>query len=150
VIEYLPLPGTDDLSGYYNTHAICLKSRGRKNEAVDYWEKSSRMNKSYSAFANLSLANVYRSRKAYGKAVSHLNKIPDSSFAAADKFEMIGDVRVDQRQTGKAIAAYEKSLAINSGRRRPRRKLLRLFKKVDPKRFSAEYQKLLYISSFYD
>jgi len=150
VAEYLPLPGTGDFSGYYNTHAICLNSMGRKNEARAYWEMSSQMNSSYSAFANLSLAKIYRRRKDFDKALSYLNKISDSSFAAADKYEMIGDGWFDQRQTGKAIAAYEKSLAINSGRLRPRRKLLRLFNKVDQKRFSTEYQKLLYISSFYD
>jgi len=111
---------------------------------------SSQMNRPYSVFANLSLAKIYRSRKEYEKAASYLNKIADSSFAAADKYETIGDVWVDHRQTGKAIAAYEKSLEINSGRRRPRRKLLKLFKKLDQKRFSTESQKLLYISSFYN
>jgi 4-amino-4-deoxy-L-arabinose transferase-like glycosyltransferase len=149
VAEYLPLPGTDDISGYYNTHAICLNSSGRKNEAMAYWEMSSQMNRSYSAYANLSLANIYRRRNDYDKAVSYLNKISDSSFAAADKYEMIGDMLVNQHQTGKAIAAYEKSLAINSGRRRPRRKLLRLLKNFDRKRYSTQHQKLLYISSFY-
>jgi tetratricopeptide (TPR) repeat protein len=150
VVEYLPLPGTNDFSGYYNTHAICLNSKGRKKEARAYWEQSSQLNRSYSAFANLSLANIYRRRKDYDKAMSYLNKISDSSFAAADKYEIIGDVWVGRRQTDKALAAYEKSLAINSGRLRPRRKLLRLLKKSDQKRYSSELQKLLFISSFYD
>jgi len=149
VTAYLPLPGTKDFSGYYNTHAICLNSQGRKKEAMAYWEMSSQMNRSYSGFANLSLAKIYRGRKEYDKAVSYLDKIPDSSFAAADKYEMIGDVRANRRQTAKAIAAYDESLAINSGRRRPRQKLLRLLKRFDRARFAKERQKLAYISSFY-
>jgi len=149
-IESIPLPGTDDLSGHYNTHALCLYSTGRKNEAISFWEMSSRMNKPYSAYANLSLANTYRRRKDYDQSLNYLNKISDSSFAAADKYEMLGDLAAAHHQTAKAIAAYEKSLEINSGRRNPRLKLLQLFKKFDEKRQQAEYQKLLYISSFYD
>jgi len=150
VAEYLPLPGTDDFSGYYNTHAVCLDQQGRKKEAIAYWEMSSQMNRPYSAYADLSLAKIYRRRKAYDEALRYLNKISDSSFAAANKYEMLGDVLADYRQTEKAIAAYKKSLAINSGRRKPRQKLLQLLIKFDQKQFPAEYQKLLYISSFYD
>jgi len=147
--EYLPLPGTDDFSGYYNTHAVCLDRQGRKKEAIAYWEMSSQMNRPYSAYADLSLSKIYRRRKEYDKALSYLNKISDSSFAAANKYEMLGDILADHRQTGKAIAAYNKSLAINSGRVRPRQKMLQLLIKYDQKQFAAEYQNLSYILSFY-
>ena len=57
---------------------------------------------------------------------------------------------LDNEKTEKAIHAYKKSLAINSGQRRVRRKLVRIFEKIDKKKASIEFTKLKYISSFYD
>ena len=36
LIEFLPVRATDDLSAYYNTHAIVLRSRGSMEEALQY------------------------------------------------------------------------------------------------------------------
>lgn len=48
------------------------------------------------------------------------------------------------------MAVYKKSLEINSGQRRTRLKLVRIYEKINKKRASEEYEKLKYISSFYD
>ena len=150
VIEFLPVRGTGDMTAYYNTHAINLNSKGFEDEAIQYWEKSSRMRKPYSAFANLALAGKYYRKGDIQKAAYYLDRIPDNSFAAAPKYEMIGDMMMDQRQIKKAISAYEKSLEINSGQRRTRIKLVKIYRKIDKQRALQEYEKFKYISSFYD
>lgn len=150
VIEFLPVRGTGDMTAYYNTHAINLNSKGFEDEAIQYWEKSSRMRKPYSAFANLALSGKYYRKGDIQKAVYYLDRIPDNSFAAAPKYEMIGDMMMDQRQIKKAISAYEKSLEINSGQRRSRIKLVKIYRRIDKQRALQEYEKFKYISSFYD
>jgi len=55
-----------------------------------------------------------------------------------------------QRQTEKAIRAYERSLEINSGQRIPRMKLINIYKAIDTEKALQEEEKLKYISSFYD
>ncbi|MBW2266763.1 MAG: hypothetical protein JRF28_11510, partial [Deltaproteobacteria bacterium] len=70
--------------------------------------------------------------------------------AAASKYDLLGDVMLRRKQIKEAVRAYEKSLAINSGQRDVRRKLVRIFEKIDKKKASIEFTKLKYISSFYD
>jgi len=150
VIEFLPVRGTDDMTAYYNTHAIILNSKGFEDKAIQYWEESSRMNRPFSAFANLSLAAKYLRKRDIQKAVNYLDKIPDNSFAAAAKYEVKGDILANQGQMENAISAYKRSLEINSGQRRARLKLVRIYSRVDKERASQEYEKLKYISSFYN
>jgi predicted negative regulator of RcsB-dependent stress response len=69
-----------------------------------------------SAKANLTLAGLYFRKRDIQKAVYYLDKISDKSpFAAARKYELIGDMMMHQGQTEKVISACEKSLEINSG-----------------------------------
>ncbi|UCE52267.1 MAG: tetratricopeptide repeat protein, partial [Desulfobacterales bacterium] len=150
IIEFLPVRGTNDMTAYYNTHAIILNSKGFEDEAIQYWEKSSQMNKPFSAFANRQLAIIYLKKRDLKKTFYYLTKIPDDSFAAAMKYAMIGDIMVTQGQTKKAVAAYERSLEIHSGQRETRRKLVNILWRIDKKRAKEEYDKLKYISSFYD
>ena len=84
------------------------------------------------------------------KALGYLDKIPDASFAAAHKYDLMGDVMMAQGQIDRAIAAYERSLDINSGQRGPRRKLVKLYWRVDREKALREFETLEYISSFYD
>ncbi len=150
VVEFLPVKATDDMTAYYNTHALILKSKGSEDEAIQYWEKSSQMNKPYSAFANLSLAGIYFKKRDIKRAVHYLDKISDNSFAAARKSALIGDMMRHQRKIEKAISAYERSLEINSGQRRTLAKLFRIYRKIDKEKALRELKKLKYISSFYD
>ncbi len=149
VIEFLPVRGTDDMTAYYNTHAIILDSKGLTGKAVKYWKKSSEMDKSYSAYANLSLADKYAGKGDIQKALYYLDRIPENSFAGSDKYERTGDIMLYRKQPGKAAAAYERSLEINSGRRRTRQKLIGIYLKKDMKKALNQYKKLEYISSFY-
>lgn len=149
VIEFLPVAGTGDLSGHYNTHAILLASKGLRNEAARYWEASSAMEKPYSAYANLSLAAFHYSKKDMEKGNGYLDKIPDASLAAAGKYELIGDGYVAQGRIDEAIAAYERSLRINSGQIKPRSKLIRLYGSRAPERAQQAREELAYIQSFY-
>ena len=150
VIGLLPVRATDDKTAYYNTHAIILDSKGCSEEAIRYWKISSEMNKPYSAFANLSLAAQYYQRGKIREGNSYLDKIPDDSFAAAAKYELAGDLMLQHKQAEKAIAAYERSLAINPGQRRPRMKLIQIYRINDPPRATEEEKALAYITSFYD
>ena len=149
IVEFLPVRGAGDMTAYYNTHAIILDSKGFRDEAIGYWEKSSKMNKPFSAFANLALAGKYFTKGEIAKTIYYLDKIPENSFAAASKYEMTGDMLVHRGQIDKAIAAYQRSLEINSGQRRPRLKLIRIFDNIDRERALQEKEKLQYISSFY-
>ena len=142
MITFLPVQGTDDLTAYYNTHAIVLNKKGLTSEAIRYWEESSRMNKPFSAFANLSLARKYLSRYDTETALRYLDQISDHSFAAAYKYSLLGDTMLRRRQTEKAIAAYEKSLDIQSRQKRVRKKLARIYKMKRKKRSLRENGKL--------
>lgn len=148
-MEFLPVRGTDDLTAYYNTHAIILDSKGFKGDAIKYWEESSLMNKPYSAFANLSLAGKYYGKGDRQKALSYLEKIPDNSFAASFKHEIIGDIMLGEGQIQDAISAYQRSLEINSGRREVRAKLIKIYWSTDREKAMKEYDTLEYIISFY-
>jgi len=149
IVEFLPIRGTDDMTPYYNTHAIILDEKGLKDQAIEYWERSSEMDKPPSAFANLSLAGKYLLKRDMGKATSYLDKIPESSFAAAAKYEMMADMMLLRGRIEKAVSVYQRSLEINSGQRRPRIKLIRIYERIGRERALQEKKRLKYISSFY-
>jgi predicted negative regulator of RcsB-dependent stress response len=149
IVEYLPVQGTDDVAAYHNIHGQMLERRGAKKEAIASWEASSRMNKPFSAFANLHLARKYFAKKDFERARSYLEMIPDSSFAAAGKYEAMGDLLLTQDHIAEAVTAYERSLAINSGQKAPRSKLINIFERIDRNRARREQEALRYISSFY-
>ncbi|MFC1867046.1 glycosyltransferase family 39 protein [Thermodesulfobacteriota bacterium] len=149
IIEFVPLTGTDDMTPYYNTHAIILDSRGFEDEAIKYWKKSADMKKSSSACANYSLSVKSILRQDIQKAFGYLDKIGGNSFFSAPKYELIGDVMMHARQIDNAISAYERSLDINSGQQRIRLKLAKIFWGIDKKRALEEYAKFEYLSSFY-
>ncbi|MFZ2396621.1 MAG: tetratricopeptide repeat protein [Smithella sp.] len=128
IIAFLPVRATDDMTAYYNTHAIILSSKGYHNEAMLYWKKSSAMNKPFSAFANLSLANQYYRKGLIQEGDAYLDKIGDDSFATAQKYQLLGDFLAKRQGSDTAIAAYEKSLSINSGQILTRIKLIDLYK----------------------
>lgn len=150
VIGHLPVQRTGDISAYLNTHALVLNSQGFEKEALRYWEESSRIKGRYSDFADLSLAGKYFWKGDNAKAYYYLDKIPDTSYAAANKFELVGELLMRQGQIEKAVSAYERSLEINSGQIRPRAKLMKIFSRIDKQRAKKEHEKLKYISSFYD
>jgi tetratricopeptide (TPR) repeat protein len=149
VIEFLPVRDTKDITAYLNTHAIILNSMGKTGEAVKSWEQSSNLEKHYSDFANLSLGGFYSSRGDKDKAFFYLNRITDKSYAAAYKYELIGDIMAKDSQYDKAVTAYEKSLGINSGVRATRQKLIKVLLKIDKQKAQEQYEKLIYINSFY-
>jgi tetratricopeptide (TPR) repeat protein len=150
LIEFLPVRGTDDTTAYLNTHAIVLKSRGSAQEVILFWRQSSDMNRSFSAFADLSLAGYYFSRNDEWRGRSYLSRITDSSFAAFQKYELLGDFLSSRRRFDDAILAYEKSLSMNWGQRFAREKLIRLYRMKDPGKAKKEEETLRYVSSFYD
>jgi len=150
IVAFLPVRATDDVTAYYNTHAIILSSKGYNNEAMLYWKKSSEMNKPFSDFANLSLADRYYRKGYFQEGNAYLYKIRDDSFAAAQKYKILGDFFTARENPDAAITAYEKSLSINSGQRLPRKKLIDLYKIKDPQKAQEELQTLKYIESFYD
>jgi len=150
IIEFLPIKGTDDMSGYYNTHAIILNSKGLEDQAVKYWEMSSEMNKPLSVFADLMLSGEYFIKGDIKKAIAYVDKIPDHSFAAASKHEIKGDMMMVQGRIEKGILEYKRSLRINYGQTRVREKLIKIYQAMNSMDMALEEEeKLKYISSFY-
>ncbi|MCX5852598.1 MAG: glycosyltransferase family 39 protein [Deltaproteobacteria bacterium] len=150
VIAFLPVRGTDNRTAYFNTHAIILASKEKEDEAIQYWKMSSEMGKPFSAFADLALGGRYFRRGNIGEATAYLAKIQDDSFAAAGKYELLGDFFFHERKMDEAIAAFEKSISINYGQRRAREKLIALYKIKNPQMAAQEEKTLTYIKSFYD
>ena len=150
VMEFLPVRGTGDMTPYYNTHALILDSKGLKEDAIQYWEKSSQMNRDFSVYANLSLAGKYFGKRNIDKAFSYLKKIPDRSFAAAHKYDLLGDIMMYEKRAGKAVEAYEKSLEINSGQKKVLLKLLLIYGKMDEQKAVRTHEQLKYVASFYN
>jgi 4-amino-4-deoxy-L-arabinose transferase-like glycosyltransferase len=148
-VEFLPVRATDDLTAYFNTHAIILDSRGFENEAILYWQRSSQMNRPFSAFANLALAQkeFRKGRTLEGKG--YLDRIPDDSFAAAAKQELLGDLLAGEQRIDEASRAYERSLDINSGQRRTLAKLIRIDRIRDPRKAAMDESRLKTIEAFY-
>jgi tetratricopeptide (TPR) repeat protein len=148
-IELVPLPGTGDLTSYLNTHALALDSAGRQDEAIAYWEESSRANGAFSPVANLFLAGKRYAQGDRGAAFALARDIPDSSFAAAPAHALLGDLAAHEGRSREAIAQYERSLAINSGQRRIRRELVRLLAQRDPGRAREAARQLAEIDTFF-
>lgn len=71
--------------------------------------------KHHSAMANVWLATIYYARGNKEKALSYLDRIKDTSFAAVNKYETLGDIMAQEGQLDKAVDAYKRALAINSG-----------------------------------
>jgi hypothetical protein len=149
VLTYLPIPGSGDQTAYMNTHALILDSLGHPDEAIQDWQESSRKGGTFSAFADLSLAGKFLTQRDFDSGLEVLNRIPQDSFAAAFKHELLGDVLVLQKNPLRALAEYERSIAINGGRIRPREKLIWLLGSVDPGRVQKEQAQLAFVRSFY-
>ena len=150
VIEFLPLKGTGERSAYYNTHALILSSLGRQEEAVSYWTKSSEMNQDYSAFADLALARKFYGRGEKERAFRHLERIPDTSFAAAQKYALAGTLYTATKDYERAISSYRRSLEINSGDVITQKRLVEILERADPAAAEKEKEKLTYLLTFYD
>jgi 4-amino-4-deoxy-L-arabinose transferase-like glycosyltransferase len=150
IVENIPVRATDDKTAYYNTHAIIMNKRGFQNEAMYYWNISSKMNRPFSSFANISLARIYFQKGDMSRGYEYLSKISDDSFAAAEKYNLIGDLLYRQNRLPLAAAAYEKSLSINSGQRRTLKKLIQLYRSLDTEKLPGTENRLKYITSFYD
>lgn len=147
--ELIPVPGANDRTAYLNIHAWVLSQRGKEQEALAYWEESSAMNGTFSAFADLSLARHALFQQTTEKTHMYLSKISDDSFAAATKHEMLGDMWRKQGRTNEALSEYERSLEINYGKVQVRRKLVELLENVDKERAVRESRLLDTISSLY-
>jgi len=149
VLAFVPVPGDKDFTAYLNVHASNLASRGRMAEALGFWQQSAALEQPYSAFANLALAGYYADQGDFEKSAVYIDKVPDSSLAAAGKYEALGDLLLRQDRVDAAIDAYKKSLDINYGQRQLRMKLFRLYWDTDRRLAEREYAVFEYVSSFY-
>ena len=149
VIEFLPVTGTGDMTAHYNTHAINLASKGFEREAIRYWEKSSGMNRPYSAYANNALAAVSFRKGDLEAGKRYLALIPDASLAAAQKHELMGDILLREGRTNEAVAAYRRSLSVNAGQRGVYMKMIRIFETTNPSEATRLRQQLAWVASFY-
>jgi tetratricopeptide (TPR) repeat protein len=142
-IEHIPLAGTGDLTGHYNTHASVLLEKGDQRGAQAYWRKSQRLRGTFSDFATLSLAALALTRGNADQAQQLLSEIPDQSFAAAFKYDLLGDALSQDHRAAEAALAYEKALQINSARRDTRQKLATLYRGLDAKERAMDQERVL-------
>lgn len=150
VVERLPLAGVGDRTAYLNTHALALEASGSgERAAAAWWEESSRAHGAFSPFADLALAGRLLRQRDLPRGLAALERIPESSFAAAAKHELAGDARVLQGRKEEAAAEYERSLVIAGGRLRPREKLVWLLGELDPARAESERAELERLRAFY-
>lgn len=148
-VALIPIPGSGDETAYINTHALILDSLGRTAEAMQSWQESSQKGGTFSAFADLSLAGKFLAKRDFGPGLQALDRIAETSFAAAFKHELLGDVLVLRGEPQNAVAEYDRSIAINGGRTRPREKLIWLLGTADPGRVQKEQAGLAFVRSFY-
>jgi 4-amino-4-deoxy-L-arabinose transferase-like glycosyltransferase len=150
LLGVFPLQGSGPMAGHYNTYAFLLNRNGQESDAVKWWEKSANLNEPYSAYANLFLSGKYYHRYGKARAISILEKIPDSSFAAAAKYASLGDIVHHHGQLTEAQELYEKSLEINGGQRRVRQELIDILRRKNDKKLKKEINQLQSIRSFYN
>jgi 4-amino-4-deoxy-L-arabinose transferase-like glycosyltransferase len=144
-----PIPAAADLSGYANVHAWMLSQKGLSDEARMYWMQSSEARGSFSDYANIALAEEAIQRKDYERALTCLDRIPDGSFAASSKYEILGDYWTSMNRVDEAVTAYDRALGINSGKISARKKLVNVLKGTNSPRTSQEQKLLQEISSYY-
>ena len=148
-IANVPIAVSKDLSGYYNVHAWVLHQKGDPEGARIYWTQSSASQGSFADYASLSLAEEAIRKQDYLQASTFLNRIPDDSFAASSKYELLGDSWMRQNRPEEAILAYDRAIAINSGKLLPRQKLIAALAMTRSPRISQEQAQLRHIASYY-
>lgn len=149
LLEFVPVKGSADQTAYYNMHGIILENRGDHSAALEFWEASSRMKGSFSPYADLMLAKVNYRNGDHKIAKKYLDHIADDSFAAAYKYDLLGDIHRSELQFSIAAGAYEKSLMINSGQLAVRQKLVKLLLRLDPVLANRQRSILLSLLSYY-
>ncbi len=150
VTEFLPVKGTDDMTSYYNTHALALCSKGRINEAARYLEISSNMDMPYSDYAKHTLALLLKRMGEADKAILYLKEIPQDSLAAYSSYDLLGDIMGEQKKYEDAVAYYKKSLNINYGQRGVWIKMIKALEQIDKEEALREFKQYQYICSFYE
>lgn len=126
-LSFLPVRGRGDLSAYANTHALLMANEGQEEEAIRYWEESIGSGGDYAAEARLFLAGRLYPRGDRERAHRLVAEIADTSHAAAAKYALLGDFFAHEGRIKEAAASYEQSMTINSGQRRIRIELIKLY-----------------------
>lgn len=149
LLQFTPLPGANDVSLYDNVHAAILASKGHMNEAVLYWKKASLDEQNYSDTALFQLADAACAQHDFHQALRYLDRIPQSSYKSAAKYDLLGDIHMAQRNLPEAAKAYQQSLRINSSNNTVRKKLIRVLRLTDPAEANRQIVKFSKISSFF-
>lgn len=148
-VSRIPFPGAGDYTAHLNTHAINLAGKGREREAVRYWETSADLRGGYSDFALIALAARRAAAGDHAGARTLLERIPETSFAASSKHELIADTWMASGQAEEARRELERAVGINWGNRSAHAKLLAVLERLDPDRAAAQRRVLEYVVSFY-
>jgi len=149
-LAFFPNKYAGDFSGQYNTYASAMANTGRQySRALKLLKLSSDMNGRSSAYANLALARRHLKLGEVDKVIHYLDKIPPNSFAIAQRYDLYGDLMMKLGQSDRAARSYEKALEINSGLRKLRKKLIKLYIKTDLEKAREHRKKLDYIEEFY-
>ena len=148
--QFTPLDGADDLTGCLNRHARILEAGGENGEAARYLETAAEARGAYSDQARIHLAEIYYQSGQDNRGDAQLEAVSDESFAAADKYRLLGDIKAGRGRLDEAVEAYRRSLEINSGLVQVYKELINLLWESDRERALKEYEIMRYILSFYD
>ena len=148
-VQRIPYRGEGDLTAMWNGYAFFLRRAGRTGEAIAYWERSAAAAGPFSDNAAQSLASIALDRGDTALARRWLSRVGDASAMGALKHELLGDIAGRAGDAAGAIAEYERSVAINSGREGPWVKLVQLYAPRDRERALAAHTRLLEVRSFY-
>jgi 4-amino-4-deoxy-L-arabinose transferase-like glycosyltransferase len=110
------LPGSDDLSGPYNMHALMLVDAGDLEGAQAWYSRSLGLDGQHSAGARIGLAAILQRRGRVADAAAMLEPIPDSYYEVASKYEWLGNLSLQAGRYGQALAHYQASIAHDSSR----------------------------------
>jgi 4-amino-4-deoxy-L-arabinose transferase-like glycosyltransferase len=148
-LEHVPAISDEDFTGPYNTHASLLIEKGDVSGALEFWKKSQELNGTFSEFATLSMAEFELSRGNAYKAQELAQTVSSVSFAAAFKYDLLGDILTALKRDQEAANAYEKCLSINSARRETRQKLITIYETLNPEKARQHRESLAYIDGFF-
>lgn len=148
-ISLFPVKGAGDLSMHLNNLAFFYNQKGDTEAASLYWQQSADLNQTYSDVALLFLAGQDYHQSGPHSAIERLLSIEDTSFMAAAKNSTLGDIYLHHGLQQEALAAYQKSLSLNSGQLRVRRQVIAALAQSDPQKAEEEKKALQATLSFY-
>jgi 4-amino-4-deoxy-L-arabinose transferase-like glycosyltransferase len=136
-LEAIPVRGAGDLTAHFNTHASVLLAQGRRDDAREWWRRSSEARGTYSCIADLSLASLALEDGDRAGAWQALERVPEGSHASALKHALAGSLLLAEHRNAEAAAELEASLSRNSAQLGTLSQAIEAYATIDERRAAA-------------